>query len=142
MRVPPGRRMVLIFACITALAGSYIFQREIHGWLKVFELSDFSAFAIGRSIRFFTNNLLVILLIYGVFGKKKYVVFSMYILIIAIVFILVPYIIIKSYTTYNGPLISFLHRLLVNPLLMLLLIPAFLLQENYSNRDNQKNTRI
>ena len=43
-----------------------------------------------------------------------------------LVFILVPYLVLKlGFDAGNGPLVSFLHRLVLNPTLLLLLIPAF-----------------
>jgi len=86
-------------------------------------------FITNRSIRFIVNDGLAILLIYALFRERKYVVFAVWVQLIGLVFILIPYFILKlNFPSYNGPLISFLHRLVLNPTLLLLLIPAFYYQ--------------
>jgi exosortase F-associated protein len=76
---------------------------------------------------------LAILLIYALFYERKYVLFAVWVQVFGMVFVLIPYFIIKfNFPGYNGPLISFLHRLVLNPTLLLLLIPAFYYQKKYS----------
>jgi len=83
-------------------------------------------FIINRTLRFLINDLLVVLLIHSLFQKRSYTQFALVVQVVGFALILLPYFVIKfQYPGYNGPLISFLHRLVVNPLLMLLLIPAF-----------------
>ena len=90
-------------------------------------------FIINRSIRFVINDVLAILLIYSLFYERKYVFFAVWVQVLGMVFVLFPYFIIKfNFPGYNGPLISFLHRLVLNPTLLLLLIPAFYYQKKYS----------
>lgn len=90
-------------------------------------------FIINRSIRFIINDALAIMLIYALFYERKYVLFSVWVQLFGMVLILFPYFIIKfNFPGYNGPLISFLHRLVLNPTLLLLLIPAFYYQKKYS----------
>lgn len=86
-------------------------------------------FFMNRTIRFLVNDLLAIGLIYGLFGERKYVVFALWVQLAGLVFLLLPYSVLKYYwPAYNGPLINFLHRLILNPTLLLLLIPAFYYQ--------------
>jgi exosortase F-associated protein len=90
-------------------------------------------FIVNRSIRFVLNDGLAILLIYALFQERKYVLFAVWVQLIGLLFILIPYFIIKfNFPRYNGPLISFLHRLILNPTLLLLLIPAFYYQRRSS----------
>jgi exosortase F-associated protein len=90
-------------------------------------------FIVNRSIRFVLNDGLAILLIYALFQERKYVLFAVWVQLIGLLFILIPYFIIKfNFPGYNGPLISFIHRLVLNPTLLLLLIPAFYYQRRYS----------
>ena len=90
-------------------------------------------FIINRSIRFIINDGLAILLIYALFYERKYVLFAVWVQVFGMVFVFIPYFIIKfNFPGYNGPLISFLHRLVLNPTLLLLLIPAFYYQKKYS----------
>jgi exosortase F-associated protein len=77
------------------------------------------------------------MLIYGLFQERKYVLFAIGVQLAGLLFVLLPYFILKfQYPAYNGPLISFLHRLVLNPLLMLLLIPAFYLQREKAAKHN------
>jgi exosortase F-associated protein len=88
------------------------------------------SFMANRSIRFVLNDGLTILLIYALFAERKYVVFALWVQVVGLVGILIPYFIIKfNFPSYNGPLISFLHRIILNPMLMMLLIPAFYFQK-------------
>jgi hypothetical protein len=49
----------------------------------------------------------------------------------------VPYVILKlNYPSYNGPMINFLHRLILNPLLIYLLVFFFW----YQKKDKQDIT--
>jgi exosortase F-associated protein len=92
-------------------------------------------FITNRSLRFIMNDLLMLLLIYGLFQERKYVLFAIGVQVFGLVVVLIPYFILKvNFPAYNGPLISFLHRLVLNPLLMALLIPAFFYQQKYSNQ--------
>lgn len=87
-------------------------------------------FLINRSFRFLINDFLAIVLIYALFGQRKYVLFALWVQLAGLILLLLPYFMLKVYfPSYNGPLISFLHRIVLNPTLMLLLIPAFYYQE-------------
>ena len=87
-------------------------------------------FLINRSFRLIINDFLAILLIYALFEQRKYVIFAIGVQIAGLFLFLLPYFILKIYHPgYNGPLINFLHRIILNPTLMLLLIPAFYYQK-------------
>lgn len=101
---------------------------EDHGRSVIF------VFNMNKTIRFLLNDAFAILLIAGLFREKRYIWFAILVQGVGTVCILVPYLILKTYYPgYNGPLISFLHRLVVNPLLLLILIPAFLYQKRKEN---------
>ena len=123
-------RWVIIFVSMLGLLLVYLLQQNITNLLMQFDLSSYELFATTRTIRFLLNDFLMILLIHGLFANRRYTLFAFYVQIFGIVCLLTPYLAIKYfYTTYNGPLISYLHRLIVNPLLMLMLIPAFIYKE-------------
>lgn len=126
-----GRQFIIIGLSILGLASMYLFQKDINAFFQQLGLSGYSLFVVERSTRFIINDLLMILLIYGLFLKRKYIIFAFYVQLAGVAFILVPYMIIKYHTSYNGPLISFMHRLIINPLLLILLIPAFFYQERH-----------
>lgn len=128
-------RILKIAMALLGLLVVFLFQRiEIAGALGVHD--KMWQFITNRSIRFVLNDLLSLLLIYALFPKRKYVLFALAVQLFGVIFILLPYFFLKlQHPSYNGPLISFLHRLVLNPLLMLLLIPAFYLQEENNRRD-------
>jgi exosortase F-associated protein len=129
------KRIFIIVSAIFGLGLIYLIQKDIQmlfdGWFS----SRYVAFAMSRTFRFLINDLLVIQIIYGLFYEKKYVIFAFYVQLAGVILILLPYLTIKAFTGYNGPLISFMHRLIVNPLLMLLLIPAFYYQNKISKHE-------
>ncbi len=124
------RRIIPGILAVAGLVAVYLFQRNITAWTETLGLSKFAAFALGRIIRFLLNDFFTIALIYALFPRKKYVYFAILTQVFGMIFILLPYLLLKYHLPgYNGPLISFLHRLILNPLLLMLLIPAFLYQQ-------------
>jgi exosortase F-associated protein len=88
-------------------------------------------FLANRFFRFLLNDTLAILLIYALFTERKYVVFALWVQLFGFVFLLLPYFMLKIYwPAYNGPMINFLHRIILNPTLIMLLIPAFYYQRS------------
>jgi exosortase F-associated protein len=122
-------RVIIGSLCVVGLVCVYLFQRiDIAG---IIGFSDFTArFLINRTIRFLLNDAFMIGLIFAIFYERKYVVFALWVQLAGIVLFLIPYFIVKIYFPhYNGPLVSYLHRLILNPTLLLLLIPAFYYQK-------------
>lgn len=121
-------RLVVGLLSVAGLVGVFLFQRQdVASVLGVDQ--NIWKFIVNRSIRFVVNDLLAIALIYALFAERKYVLFAIGVQVFGLVFVLIPYFIIKfNYPGYNGPLVSFLHRLVLNPTLILLLIPAFYYQ--------------
>lgn len=126
-------RIIVGVFSITGLVLIFLLQQfDIAQWVGVGG-SAISRFIFNRSFRFVLNDGLSIALIYALFGHRKYVVFAIYVQLAGLLFLLIPYFFIKlSYPSYNGPLINFIHRLVLNPLLLLLLIPAFYYQQRVS----------
>ena len=123
-------RVVVGTLCVIGLLFVFLFQRiDLASLLSLAE-RPIDRFLINRTIRFLLNDALAVGLIYALFGERKYVVFSLYVQVAGIFLFLIPYFILKLYfPSYNGPLISFLHRLILNPTLLMLLIPAFYYQK-------------
>ena len=105
--------------CVAGLVAVFLFQRwDIAGLLGI--ETNIYKFIFNRTIRFLLNDALTIGLIYALFVERKYVIFAVYVQIAGVVLFLLPYFVLKVYfPSYNGPLISFLHRLIVNPTLLL-----------------------
>ena len=123
-------RILIGLACITGLVVVFLFQRfDVSGWIGL-DLEFFGRFVFNRTVRFLLNDFLAIGLIYSIFHEKKYVIFALWVQLAGVFLFLIPYFILKYYFPgYNGPLISHLHRLMLNPTLLLLLIPAFYYQK-------------
>ena len=128
-------RIIVGIACVFALLLVFLFQRmDVAGALNLASAS-IHKFLINRTIRFLLNDFFAIGLIYALFGERKYVVFAIWVQVVGMVLFLFPYFILKIYfPRYNGPLISFLHRLILNPTLLLLLIPALYYQRRMGRR--------
>jgi exosortase F-associated protein len=123
-------RLTIGTLSIAGLAGVFLFQELDLSAVFGLSLSPAGKFIFNRSVRFLLNDGLTVLLIYALFCERKYVIFAIYVQLAGLVFVLIPYFIAKMYfPNYNGPLISFIHRLVLNPLILLLLIPAFYYQK-------------
>jgi exosortase F-associated protein len=125
-------RWVLGIISVTGLILIFVFQRiNWSDWLHG-SYSSIQIFLINRSVRFVLNDICAVLLVAALFGRRNHVVIAIYVQIIGLVVILIPYIILKiNYPSYNGPMVSFLHRLVLNPLLIYLLIFFFWYNEKY-----------
>ena len=124
----PGRIVIGILS-IAGLVTVFLFQQfDVAGLIGIAEKG--SRFFVNRTVRFLLNDALALGLIYALFRERKYVIFAMYVQIAGTFLFLIPYFILKLYLPrYNGPLISFLHRIILNPTLLMLLIPAFYYQK-------------
>lgn len=110
------------------LLAIYLFQQ-----VDIARLMDIASpawkFVLNKTFRFLANDFLMIGLIYALFDERKYVIFALWVQLAGFIFILLPYFLLKlGFHAGNGPLISFLHRLILNPTLLILLIPAFYYQ--------------
>jgi exosortase F-associated protein len=123
-------RWAIGIVCVLGLTLVYLFQRyDVAASVGV--SGKMNQFFVNRTIRFFLNDAFMIGLIYALFIERKYVVFALWVQLFGIVFFLLPYFVLKyNFPGYNGPLISFLHRLILNPTLLILLIPAFYYQRS------------
>jgi len=100
-----------------------------------FDLPSANAqFVFNRTLRFLINDLSVILLIYVIFESRGLVKIAFFVQLFGLFIILPLYFYFKltleGPSEISSPLLSFIHRVVVNPILMLLLIPAFYYQEH------------
>ncbi len=128
-------RIILGVISTTGLIAVFLFQHWNVAEHLGLNLTNNLKFIFNRSVRFVVNDLLAIALIHALFNKRRYTIFSVYVQLVGMFFILVPYFIIKlQYPSYNGPMINFIHRLIINPMLLLLLIPALYYQNTIQNK--------
>ncbi len=129
-------RILYSIIAITTLIALYIFQRLNYAELISLTFNPNTQFIINRTIRFIFNDLAVILLIYAIFNNKELIKIAFAIQLLEMLIILPLYfhfkLSLEGATEISSPLLSFIHRIVVNPIIMLLLIPAFWFQRNAS----------
>ncbi len=121
-------RWTLGVICILGLMVIFIGQKQsVASWLGIVNPSW--AFFIDKVTRYLLNDLFMIGLIGALFFQKKYILFALVVQIGGTFLLLGPYLWLKLVLhADNGPLVSFLHRIIVNPLLLILLLPAYYIQ--------------
>jgi hypothetical protein len=133
------KKPLLISMALLVLVGVFIFQRFNYtvaftsSLPPALQIENANAvFVINRTIRLILNDLACMALIYGLFGKRQYLVLAFYVFLIELFFLLPLYFVIKltleGDAELSSPLLSHFHRLIVNPLLMLLLMAGLLYQ--------------
>lgn len=136
---PPDIRLraFLFLAGVTVLVAVYIFQR-INFAAFVREFPDNTIFVINRTTRLILNDLACFLIIFALFREKKYLRVACWVFLVEILLILPVYLVVKlsleGDSEISSPLLSQIHRLIVNPMLMLLLIVGFLYQRQVKGR--------
>jgi exosortase F-associated protein len=129
------KRLVIGTICVAGLLLVFVFQNFNVATRLNIGSSEITNFIYNKTIRFLLNDLFAMGLIYALFPLRKYVLFAFVVQLAGMLLFMMPYIIIKlHYPRYNGPLLNFLHRLILNPTLLLLLIPAFFYQEGSSSK--------
>ena len=138
-------KFVLIGASLLGLALIYFFQRMdylnlISRFVGGKEITSPNlVFAFNKTLRLILNDLLCFLLIYTLFNENKYLRIAFLFFCFELFFVLPLYLIVKlsleGNSEISSPLLSQIHRLIVNPMLMLLLIVAFYYQRFWSTRN-------
>lgn len=90
-------------------------------------------FVVSKALRLVLNDIACLFIIWAVFLEKKYLMVAWYLFILELAFIFPAYVVLKL--TFEGaseissPFLSQIHRLVVNPILMFLLIMGFFYQK-------------
>jgi len=134
------KRFASIIIAMLILLVVYVFQRVSYAGLANGILPEslsinhpYVIFIFNRTIRLIVNDGACMLLIWGLFGQMKYLKAAFVVFLIEL-FILLPfYFAIKlnmeGPSEISSPLLSQIHRIIVNPLLMLILIIGFYYQK-------------
>jgi len=136
-------RVAVLFVALSGLVTIYLNQR--FGYIQFIsnaangqQLHPNFIFAANRTIRFILNDLLAILVIWALFYQRKYVLIAFFIQMLGLFVVLPAYLALKlsleGASEISSPLLSFLHRIIIHPVLILLLIPAFFLKQISRNR--------
>ncbi len=120
---------------------SVFFQWEMPKFLD-YNTSNFKnietfSFIVNKAGRYLLNDLFSISIIYGIFYEKKYARFAFLVMIFGLLVLLPIYIFIylKQPEGFSS-MLSHLHRVVMNPVLMMLLIPAFFYQKRTGAKSN------
>ncbi|WKZ61632.1 MAG: exosortase F system-associated protein [Cyclobacteriaceae bacterium] len=91
-----------------------------------------TVFIVNKTIRLVLNDVACMVLIYAWFKERKYLTLSFYLFLVEVCLLLPIYFIVKlsleGDSEISSPLLSQIHRLIVNPLLMFLLMAGFIYQ--------------
>jgi exosortase F-associated protein len=133
------KKYLLSATSLCALVLVYLFQREsFAGLINMILPATWQMvnpnliFAVNKTSRLVLNDLACIVLIYAVFRKPVYLRAAFYLFLIELLVLLPVYLVLKlsleGDSEISSPLLSQIHRLIVNPLLMFLLMAGFIFQ--------------
>jgi len=142
------RKGVLISGALLVLALVFVFQRFNYAVAfssclpQALQVENpYTIFIINKTIRLVLNDTACLVLIMVWFKQRQYLTLAFYLFLIEVLILLPLYFIIKlsleGDTELSSPLLSQVHRLIVNPLLMFILIIAFYYQKIITS-----NTRV
>jgi exosortase F-associated protein len=126
------RLLRVLILVLTSLVLIFVFVTQRFNYAEFFNLGFSSEwqFMFNRTIRFLINDNIVLLMIYAIFYQKAYVKLGVGVEIFGFFFLLLPYFFLRFYLEVDSSYISFIHRLIINPTLMLLTIPAIFYQQS------------
>lgn len=134
------KRYALMIVAILILFFVYVFQQVSYAGILNTMLPEslsinhpYIVFVVNRTIRLLINDGACMLLIWSLFGEIKYLKAAFVVFLIEFFFILPIYFVVKlnleGASEISSPLLSQIHRIIVNPLLMIILIIAFYYQK-------------
>ncbi len=132
-------RALLLTGGIALLAAVYILQRHIR--LSGFEgMHPNVIFGVNRTVRLILNDLACFLIILAIFRETKYLKVAFGVFLVELLIILPVYLTLKltleGDSEISSPLLSQIHRLIVNPTLMILLMIGFFYQRRGIKESN------
>jgi exosortase F-associated protein len=124
-------RWIIGIAAIGSILIVYVFQRKLF-WGQEYDQLQYLSFIVNRVVRLIINDSLCLLLFIAIFNRKQELKLASMLFAIELFLILPLYLLIKltleGDAEISAPLLSFIHRLIVNPLLMIILLGGFLYQ--------------
>lgn len=134
------KRMVGIAVALLILLLVYVLQQFSYAGLANVLLPEslsimhpYGVFIFNRTIRLIINDGACMLLIWNLFGQVKYLKAAFVVFLIELFILLPLYFVVKlnleGTSEISSPLLSQIHRIIVNPLLMLILIVGFYYQK-------------
>lgn len=134
------KRYVMIAMAILILLFVYVFQKVSYAGMMNSILPEslsinhpYPVFIFNRTIRLIINDGACMLLIWALFEQTKYLKAAFVVFLIELFVLLPLYFVIKlnleGTSEISSPLLSQIHRIIVNPLLMFILILGFYYQK-------------
>lgn len=127
-------RWLLGFLALCLMTLVYIFQRKWL-WFQEVPFADqftYFPFILNRLLRLILNDSLCLLLFIAIFNRTAELKLATVIFVIELMLLLPFYLTLKLMlegdAEISSPLLSFIHRLIVNPLLMMILLGGLLYQ--------------
>lgn len=126
-------RLLWIGVAIAGLAGVYLFQESlVLSRFMAMEVHPNTAFIFKKTLRVILNDSFTLLFIYAWFNDQRITRVAMWLQLVDTLVLLPVYLLLKLLLEgdheISSPLLSQLHRLIVNPTLMVLFIPAVYFQ--------------
>ena len=148
IHLKPWKRWVYIIIGALGLALVYLFHRYLNLYALLstepFTLLNYTAdyravdplaFSVNKAFRYLLNDVFAMLLVYGLFYERRFLRFAFYVLLFGLVVLMPTYLFLYlSQPAGFTSMISHLHRVVFNPVLMMLLIPAFFFQVQQERR--------
>lgn len=136
-------KIAIISFSLTTLIAMYLLQ-NINFAGYIFNGSSahpFVIFVLNKTFRLFINDTACFMLIWALFRESKYLRLSFYVFLLETLVILPLYFCVKlsveGDSEISSPLLSQIHRLIVNPTLMILLMVGFVYQRfQYKFKDS------
>ena len=132
-------RWIIGILSLAILGATYLFQQFDFSTI-LGSHSPTIKFIMNKSIRFIVNDCACLLLIAAIFNRSNYLRVSAWLFLIELLLFLPLYFILKltleGDSEISSPLLSQLHRMIINPLLMLVLMMGFFYQEYFWKKSN------
>jgi exosortase F-associated protein len=137
-RLTNSHRVILIVISLLLLATAYLFQRtdflsllaKFVGGKLIFH--PYVNFIFNKTLRLIWNDAACCLLIFAFFKEKKYLKVGVFLFLFELLIVLPVYFFIKlsleGDSEISSPLLSQIHRLIVNPMLMIVLLIGLMYQ--------------
>lgn len=138
------KKKVFVALALAVLVMAYLFQRfDFYGMLMGFFGENgvghpYVKFSVNRLVRMLINDTACVILIWAWFNDRRFTRLASYVFLIEVFFLLPVYLWVKlsleGDSEISSPILSQVHRMIVNPMLMFLLMVAFLYQRKQEAR--------
>jgi exosortase F-associated protein len=140
--VESKRIVLVVITGLLVLALLYIFQQINVGLFITQSLglqqNEYLQFVINKTLRLLLNDFVCFVMICLIFKEREYRQFGLWVFGVELLIILPAYLFFKltfeGYGEISNPLLSFVHRLIVNPMLMIITMIALGYQKFTSSK--------